>query len=121
MSHHWHMKRMQAYQFELRTNGEQRRALRQYAGHCRFVYNHALALQQRYYRRFKKHVGYVRLANRLPKWKSRYPFLADAHSQALQQTLKNLDQAWKNFFAKRAEFPRFKEKGQRDSFRYRSA
>lgn len=29
-----------------------------------------------------------------------------------------LERAYKNFFAKRAAFPRFKKKGQRDSFRY---
>lgn len=32
--------------------------------------------------------------------------------------LKDLERAYKNFFAKRAHFPRFKKKGQRDSFRY---
>ena len=36
----------------------------------------------------------------------------------LQQTLKDLDRAYSNFFAKRADFPRFKKKGQSDSFRY---
>ncbi len=36
----------------------------------------------------------------------------------LQQTLKDLERAYANFFAKRAEFPRFKKKGQSDSFRY---
>lgn len=36
----------------------------------------------------------------------------------LQQTLKDLERAYSNFFAKRADFPRFKKKGQRDSFRY---
>ena len=45
-------------------------------------------------------------------------FLAYAHSQILQQTLKDLDRAYGNFFQKRAGFPRFKKKGQHDSFRY---
>jgi putative transposase len=36
----------------------------------------------------------------------------------LQQTLKDLERAYTNFFQKRADFPRFKKKGQRDSFRY---
>ncbi|MFN3786628.1 MAG: RNA-guided endonuclease InsQ/TnpB family protein, partial [Thiothrix sp.] len=36
----------------------------------------------------------------------------------LQQTLKDLERAYANFFAKRADFPRFKKKGQSDSFRY---
>ena len=36
----------------------------------------------------------------------------------LQQTLKDLERAYSNLFAKRADFPRFKKKGQSDSFRY---
>ena len=36
----------------------------------------------------------------------------------LQQTPKDLKRAYSNFFAKRADFPRFKKKGQSDSFRY---
>ncbi|PPC74219.1 cytosine methyltransferase, partial [Pokkaliibacter plantistimulans] len=39
-------------------------------------------------------------------------------SQALQQTLKDLERAYRNFFAKRTDFPRFKKKGGGDSFRY---
>ena len=36
----------------------------------------------------------------------------------MQQTLKDLERAYSNFFAKRADFPRFKKKGCSDSFRY---
>ena len=38
-------------------------------------------------------------------------------TQALQQALKNLERACTNFFQKRADFPKFKKKGQRESFR----
>ncbi|MGM0915928.1 MAG: RNA-guided endonuclease InsQ/TnpB family protein, partial [Pseudomonadota bacterium] len=46
------------------------------------------------------------------------PWLKDGPIHPLQQSLKDLDRAYANFFAKRADFPRFKRKGQRDSFRY---
>ena len=36
----------------------------------------------------------------------------------MQHALKDLEKAYKNFFAKRADFPRFKRKGNGDSFRY---
>ena len=36
----------------------------------------------------------------------------------MQQTLKDLERAYINFFAKRTGFPRFKRKGQSDRFRY---
>jgi len=43
--------------------------------------------------------------------------LSDVPAQALQQALKNLERGYTNFFEKRAEFPKFKKKGQRESFR----
>jgi putative transposase len=45
-------------------------------------------------------------------------WLKNAPSQSLQHALKDLEKAYKNFFAKRADFPRFKRKGSGDSFRY---
>ena len=45
-------------------------------------------------------------------------WLAEAPIHPLQQKLKDLERAYSNFFAKRADFPRFKKKGQGDSFRY---
>ncbi len=45
-------------------------------------------------------------------------WLKDAPSQTLQQSLKNLESSFRNFFAKRADFPKFKKKGLSDSFRF---
>jgi putative transposase len=53
----------------------------------------------------------------LPQWKLAHPWLADTPSQALQQSLKDLERAYTNFFEKRAEFPDFHKKGRKDSFR----
>ncbi|EIP0100215.1 transposase [Salmonella enterica subsp. enterica serovar Wangata] len=36
----------------------------------------------------------------------------------MQQSLKDLERGYKNFFHKRAAFPRFKKRGQNDAFRY---
>ena len=43
------MKRLQAYKYELKPNGEQQRLMRRFAGSCRFVFNKALALQKALY------------------------------------------------------------------------
>ncbi len=37
-------------------------------------------------------------------------WLKDAHSQVLQQSLKDLDRAYQNFFKKQVKFPRFRSK-----------
>ena len=109
--------RLQAFKFALRPNGEQIRNLRQFAGSCRFVYNKALALNVERYEKKKKRLGYAGLCALLPNWKMEHEFLSAVPAQALQQALKNLERAYTNFFQKRADFPKFKKKGQRESFR----
>ena len=39
------MKRLQAFKFQLRPNGQQERDMRRFAEICRFVFNRVLALQ----------------------------------------------------------------------------
>jgi putative transposase len=112
------VKRIQAYKFKLMPNGVNQRGLPQYAGSGRFVFNKALALSQRYYRRFKKSISYQKMCGQLPKWKRLHPFLAKAPSQVLQQPLKDLDKAYVNFFKGNSDFPRFKKKSKGSSFRY---
>lgn len=114
------MQRLQAFKFELRPNGKQQRDMRRFAGACRFVYNKALALQKAHYEAGGKFIGYVAMPKHLTEWRSgaETPWLKDAPVHPLQHALKDMEQAYKNFFAKRAAFPKFKKRGQHDSFRY---
>ncbi len=114
------MQRLQAYKYELRPNGQQERQMCRFAGSCRFVFNKALALQKERYEQGEKKLGYAGLCKLLTEWRNsaETAWLADAPVHPLQQALKDLERAYSNFFAKRAEFPRFKKKGQSDSFRY---
>jgi putative transposase len=112
------MQRLQAYKFELRPDGAQRRLLRRFAGSCRYVYNRALALQKARYERAEKKLGYAGLCKELTAWRNEARWLGEAHSQILQQALKDLERAYRNFFEKRAAFPRFKKKGRGESFRF---
>src|SRR5574343_1978651 len=113
------MQRLQAFKYELTPNGEQQRQMRRFAGSCRFVFNKALALQKERYEQGEKKLGYAGLCKLLTEWRNsaETTWLADAPVHPLQQTLKDLERAYSNFFAKRADFPRFKKKGQHDSFR----
>ena len=112
------MQRLQAFQYELMPDGKQQRDMRRFAGACRFVYNKALAMQKSLYEQGQKKQGYAGLCKSLVGWKAETTWLTETPSQALQQTLKDLERAYSNFFAKRADFPRFKKKGRGDSFRY---
>lgn len=114
------MKRLQAYKFQLQPKAEQAARMRKFAGCCRFLWNKALALEKENYTNDGKRQGYHKLAGLLRNWKKAddTAFLAEAHSQILQQTLKDFERAYTNFFQKRAELPRFKKKGIHDAFRY---
>jgi putative transposase len=114
------MQRLQAFKYELMPDGEQQRDMRRFAGSCRFVFNRGLSMQKERFNRGEKKLGYAGLCQRLIDWKGQLEtaWLSKTPSQALQQALKDLERAYTNFFAKRADFPRFKKKGQDDSFRY---
>lgn len=93
--------------------------MRRFAGSCRFVYNKALALQKENHAAGKKFINYVAMAKYLTAWRNgcETPWLAAAPYSAHQYALKDLENAYANFFAGRAKFPRFKCKGDRISFR----
>ena len=111
---------MQAFRYELKPDVGQEQAMRKFSGSCRFVFNKALALQKENYEAGNKFIGYVSMAKLLTGWRNseETPWLKESPCHSLQHALKDLEKAYKNFFAKRADFPRFKKRGDRSSFRY---
>lgn len=112
-----------AYRFRMEPPKPQAAAMARMAGCCRFVWNEVLARERFYYKATGKYLGYAGFCGILKRLKAdpATRFLNDAHSQALQQKLKDLDAAFMCFFDPKlaAEYPKFKRKGQdNDSFRY---
>jgi|CXWL01.1.fsa_nt_gi putative transposase len=112
------MTRVQAYKFKIEPNGTQLRALRQFAGNARKVWNLALARQQTQYAAGESFTNAFGMNYWLPAWKKELSYLKASPSQTLQQVMADLNQGYQNFFAKRAAHPVFKKKGHYDSFRY---
>ncbi|WIM81887.1 RNA-guided endonuclease InsQ/TnpB family protein [Gallibacterium anatis] len=113
------MQLRKAFKFEIMPNGNQIRRIKQFCGCSRFVFNRALAWQNEQYQQdnsFK--FSYTKIANLLPQWKKELVWLKECHSQVLQQSLKDLESAFKNFFQQRADFPKFKKKGLKERFRF---
>ncbi|TQO04912.1 UNVERIFIED_ORG: transposase [Citrobacter freundii] len=100
--------------------GQQERQIHRFTGSCGFVYNNALALQKERYEQGGKKLGYAGLCKMFTGWcnSAETAWLADAPVHPLQQTLRDLDRASSNFFARRTDFPRCRKKGQSDRFRY---
>ena len=92
------------------------------------VYNHFIALIERYYRLFKKHPSANRLKKLLPKLKRtrRFLWLKSLPSQALQDVVERIDRAYERFFERRKEGkkagrPYFKRSSNYKSFTLKKA
>ena len=82
----------------------------------RFVFNHLLDRTSKAYKRRSQSFSKYELIKLLPSIKNFAPFLKQADSIALQASVDCLDTAYKNFFQKRAKYPRFKKKHSKQSY-----
>jgi putative transposase len=113
-----------AYRYRLYPTADQEQIFAHNFGQVRFVHNHFLAERKAFYEAHKtekkKGLTYEDNANALILLKKdpQYVWLKIGHSQVLQQSLKDLDTAYQNFFKKRAKFPKFRKKSDKQSCRY---
>jgi len=108
------------YRFQMQPNVAQAAMLTQFAGARRFVWNWALGRRTTHYKENGAGISAKQLSAELTALKAQpeTAWLREMDSQALQQTLKDLDRAYINFFERRARFPRFKAR-KRDEQRFR--
>jgi len=111
---------LNALKVRLYPNKEQEVALAKNFGCCRLVWNYYLEKTNNQYKETGKGLSYCEMAAYLTQLKKLpdYLFLQEATAATLQQSLKNLESAFKNFFQKRAKFPKFKSKHKKQSIRY---
>lgn len=97
--------------FRAYPNKQQQNLINQTLGCCRFIYNKGLAMRSDAFGRGQK-IGYNQTSAMLTDLKKQdgFAFLKDVDSIALQQSLRDLDCGFKNFFEKRARHPQFKSK-----------
>jgi len=104
-----------AYKCRLYPNKEQTELIEKTFGACRWVWNLSLETKKAAYEVNQKNLTGYDLDKMLPRWKAVCPWLKDVDSQALKQSIRDLDAAYKNFFrrVKKGEmpgFPKFKSK-----------
>jgi putative transposase len=104
--------RLKAYRFRLQPDSAQAASLAAWSHALRFLWNWMLAQRRDAFRASegRVRVSYYDQAAQLPPMKEVFPWLSLLPSQALQQTLLNLDQAFVNFFQGRARYPDFKRR-----------
>ena len=110
---------LRAYKYRIYPTDEQKVLFAKTFGCCRFVYNWALNLKIEAYKLEKKSVAYKEVQNRMVnELKKENQWLTEVNSQALLNSIRNLDTAYKNFFrdTHAVGFPRFKSRKNRQSF-----
>ena len=97
--------------FRIYPNREQQNLIHQTFGCCRLIYNKGLAMRNEAYGNGNK-IGYSQTSAMLTELKrcEDFAFLKEVDSIALQQSLRDLDRGFVNFFQKRAAHPVFKRK-----------
>lgn len=104
--------------FRLYPTTDQEEILNSWLNLCRRLYNMALEERQTIWRAEQRSVGYTEQQNKLPVFKKVNPEYKAVHAHVLQDALHRVDTAFKNFFAKRAGYPRFKSKDRYTSITY---
>ena len=106
-----------AYKFRFYPTKTQITILNCTFGCVRYVYNHFLDLKQELYSTEKKSMSYSECSKELTVLKKDKEWLKDVDKFSLQNSLKDLDKAYKNFFSGKG-YPKFKsKKDNRKSYR----
>lgn len=103
--------------FRLYPAPEQARQMTQIAGGCRFVYNLALD-QRRTFGRRGRIITFASQCREVTALRAEVDWLKACPVHTLQQALRDLDRAYQNWWAGRAEAPTPRKKGLNDSFRF---
>ena len=111
---------MRSYRIRAYPNGAQRRLLDRWLGATRWLWNTALAIRSEAYRECGLTLTGNDLSRWLTSWKRTpgHEWLAEVPATCLTQCLRDQDAAFRNFFVRRARYPRFKRKHIRDSVRF---
>ena len=96
--------------YRIYPNAAQENLINRTLGCCRHVFNHFLALRRDEWNANKHHVTYTETSRLLTDLKRREDWLREVDSMSLQESLRDLDRAFQNFFDGRAGYPKFKSK-----------
>lgn len=105
-----------AHKIRLNPNNIQATYFKKACGVKRFCFNWGLAEWKRQYALGLKPSAFQLKKEFNAVKKELFPFVAAVTKCAAECAFSNLDRAFKNFFKKTSRYPKFKKKGQKDSF-----
>ena len=106
-----------SFKYRLYPTPEQTELFTKTFGCVRYVWNTLLDWRSKEYQLNATKINYTKTASKLVEIKRETEWLNEVSSVALQQTLRNQDAAFSNFFAKRSKYPTFKKRHGRQSFK----
>ena len=96
---------------------EQQILLEKTFGANRFVYNYFLNLKSKLYEFYELNLSFANSSKVLTELKKQKTWLKEVDAVSLQQTLRDLDSAYRNFFSGKSKYPKFKRKDDKNSYR----
>jgi putative transposase len=115
------MIQVKTYRYKLRPTPSQQRALGQWLGACRYVYNLSLSYKKTLWEQNKVSVGKNEIQKELAGIAKETPWLGCVHSQTLQEVTDRVFNAYDGFFKLGKGFPKFARKGQYQSFSFKQS
>lgn len=101
---------LKAIKIRIYPSAEQVNFIDKQLGCCRFVYNNCLAFRKDSYQNEHISVSSSEAVKHITVLKKDNEWLKDVHSKVLQQSVRDMNQAYDNFFKLHRGFPKFKSK-----------
>lgn len=105
-----------SFKIRIYPNQEQQVLINKTFGCARFIYNYMLNLRQKLYLKYNLNFNFNNMSKALTSLKKVKIWLKEVDAVALQQSIKDLDFAYKKFF-KNEKYPKFKSKKSKNSYR----
>jgi len=109
------MKVFKGYKYRIYPTSKQINILNKQFGCSRFVWNHFLDLRSSVYKEEKKTISGFECKHMLVDLKKEYSWLREPNSQSLQESVLNLEKAYRRFFKGLGGYPRFKKRANHQS------
>lgn len=101
---------LKAIKIRLYPTDEQVAYINKQLGCCRVVYNDCLAYRKDSYEKEHKYISSSDAIKHIVELKQEKEWLKEVHSKVLQQSVRDMNSAYDNFFKSHRGYPRFKSK-----------
>lgn len=101
---------LKAFKYRIYPTKDQAELINKHIGSARFIYNLALETKTMAYAGSKVNLSCFDLMKQLPDLKEECVWLKEINAQSLQAPIRNLDNAFTNFYKGQGNFPKYKSK-----------